>query len=194
METFSVLLALCAGNSPVTGEFPAQRPETRSFDVFFDLRLNKRMNEQSRRQLFETPSRPLWHHCHDIWGRVCHKQVSRVGTGEYISQYLWDVITCLCPWCLLLAHNSSYARIYSMFCFSSHTTVTSHWNHQLYCLFNRLFRCTSNKTSKLRVTGLCEGNPQVTGWFPSQNGSIWRRHLDILHHTPATRAPISIMN
>ena len=39
METFSVLLAFCAGNSPVTGEFPAQRPVTRSFDVFFDLSL-----------------------------------------------------------------------------------------------------------------------------------------------------------
>ena len=41
MKTFSALLALCAGNSPVTGEFPTQRPVTRSFDVFFDLRLNK---------------------------------------------------------------------------------------------------------------------------------------------------------
>ena len=39
METFSALLALSEGNSPVTGEFPAQRPVTRSFDVFFDLRL-----------------------------------------------------------------------------------------------------------------------------------------------------------
>ena len=46
METFSALLALCAGNSPVTGEFPAQRPVTRSFDVFFDLRLNKRLGKQ----------------------------------------------------------------------------------------------------------------------------------------------------
>ena len=42
METFSALLAICAGNSPVPGEFSAQRPVTRSFDVFFDLRLNKR--------------------------------------------------------------------------------------------------------------------------------------------------------
>ena len=33
METFSASLAICAGNSPVTGEFPAQRPVTRSFDV-----------------------------------------------------------------------------------------------------------------------------------------------------------------
>ena len=41
METFSALLAICAGNSPVTGEFHAQRPVTRSFYVFFDLRPNK---------------------------------------------------------------------------------------------------------------------------------------------------------
>ena len=40
METFSALLAICAGNSPVTGEFPAQMPVTRSFGVFLDLRLN----------------------------------------------------------------------------------------------------------------------------------------------------------
>ena len=41
MEAFSALLALCAVNSPVTGEFPTQRPVTRSFDVFFDPRLSK---------------------------------------------------------------------------------------------------------------------------------------------------------
>ena len=41
METFSTLLAICAGNSPVTGEFSTQRPVTQSFDVFFDLRLNR---------------------------------------------------------------------------------------------------------------------------------------------------------
>ena len=44
METFSALLAICAENSPVPGDFPAQRPVTRSFDVFFDLRLNKRLS------------------------------------------------------------------------------------------------------------------------------------------------------
>ena len=41
MEIFSALLAICAGNSPVTGEFPTQRPVTRSFDVYFDLRPNE---------------------------------------------------------------------------------------------------------------------------------------------------------
>ena len=48
METFSVLLVICAENSPVTGEFPAQRPVTRSFEVFFDLGLIKRLSKQSR--------------------------------------------------------------------------------------------------------------------------------------------------
>ena len=63
MEIFSALLALCAGKSPVTGEFPSQRPVTRSFDVFFDFRLNKRLSKQTRRRWFETPSRSLWRHC-----------------------------------------------------------------------------------------------------------------------------------
>ena len=52
METFSALLACCAGNSPVTGEFPSQRPVTRISDVFFDLCLNKRLTKQSRRRWF----------------------------------------------------------------------------------------------------------------------------------------------
>ena len=65
METFSGLLALCAGNSPVTGEFPSQRPVKRSCDVFFDLRMNKRLSKQSIRRWFETPSHSLWHHCND---------------------------------------------------------------------------------------------------------------------------------
>ena len=47
MEIFSALVAFCVGNSPVTGEFPVQRPVTRSFDVFCDLRLNKRLSKQS---------------------------------------------------------------------------------------------------------------------------------------------------
>ena len=62
METFSALLAICAGNSPVTGEYHAQRPVTWSFDVFFDLRLNKRMSKQSWGWCFDTLSRPLWRH------------------------------------------------------------------------------------------------------------------------------------
>ena len=62
METFSALLALCAGNSPVPGEFPTQRPVTRSFDVYFDLHPNKRLGKQSWGWWFETLSWSLWRH------------------------------------------------------------------------------------------------------------------------------------
>ena len=61
--TFSAFLALCEGNPPVTDMFPSQGPVTRSFDVFFEQRLNKRLSTQSKRRWFETPSRSLWRHC-----------------------------------------------------------------------------------------------------------------------------------
>ena len=72
METFSALLAICAGNSPVPGEFPTQRPVTWSFDVFFDRRQNKRLNKQSSGWWFETLSRPLWRHSNDYPENDCH--------------------------------------------------------------------------------------------------------------------------
>ena len=79
MEIFSALLAICAGNSTVNGEFPAQRPVTRSFDVFFDLRLNKRLSKQWWGWWFETPSRPLWCHCNfDIYNRAQWGYDSRI--------------------------------------------------------------------------------------------------------------------
>ena len=67
----------------VTGEFPAQRPVTRSFDVFFDLRLNKRLSKQSWGWWLETPSRPLWRHCNEIG----HQDGCRV--TSLIILHLW---------------------------------------------------------------------------------------------------------
>ena len=98
MKTFSALLAICAGNSPDTiwchwatvskpvwsvvtalpifpCEFATQRPVTRSFGVFFDLRLNKRLSKQSWGWWFETLSRSLWRHCNaaaDTWTSHCY--------------------------------------------------------------------------------------------------------------------------
>ena len=63
--TFSALLAICAWNSRVPSEFSAQRPMTRSFGVFFNLRLNKRLSKQSWCWRFKTPLRPLWRHCNE---------------------------------------------------------------------------------------------------------------------------------
>ena len=84
METFSVLLALCVGNSPVTGEFSAQRPLTRSFNVFFDLRQNEQLSRGAG-------------------------DLRRLRAHYYVRVILWFyciymVMEMPCPWVLLLTH------------------------------------------------------------------------------------------
>ena len=83
METFIALLILCEGNPTVTGGFPSQRPVTRSFDVFFDLRPNRRLSTQSRRRWFKTPSRSLWRHCNGMHILSRHESV--------ISTYIYTI-------------------------------------------------------------------------------------------------------
>ena len=70
VEIISSFIMMTSSNGdisalPVPGEFPAQRPVTRSVDVFFDLRLNKRPSKHWRGWWFETPSCSLWRHCND---------------------------------------------------------------------------------------------------------------------------------
>ena len=108
METFSTLLAICAGNSSVNGEFPAQRPVTRSFDVFFDLRLNKRLSKQSWGWWFETLSRPLWRHCNvSQWARP---RLVRFMTHG--NDFLWRIPRSPED----LPHKISVMQSYDVFC------------------------------------------------------------------------------
>ena len=84
METFSALLVLCAGNSPVTGEFPSQKPVTRSFDVFWSA------SEQTDEYTIETlvisdASHPLWRHCN---GERCVCVCVCVGGGGVFTDGL----------------------------------------------------------------------------------------------------------
>ena len=116
METFSALLAICAGNSPVPGEFLAQMPVTRSFQVSFDLRLNKRLSKQSWGWWFETLSRTFWRHrngkmwyelvannwitarwsCHRIW--IENKNIYRLFLFYF---YTWSYFVPVTVWKLL---------------------------------------------------------------------------------------------
>ena len=89
METLSASLAICAGKSTVTGEFPAQRPVMRIFDVFFDLRMNKRLSKRSWGWWFETPSHPLWRHCNAIIGSPVDKD--KVFTVKLV---MWKLSLC----------------------------------------------------------------------------------------------------
>ena len=107
METFSALLALCAGNSPVIGEFPSQRPVPWCFVVFFDLRLNKRLSKQSGHRWYETPSRSLWH----------HYNAERFSVYMYIYMRNFDMLWWKIPsgniWWQHLSWGSSGARLHS---------------------------------------------------------------------------------
>ena len=75
METFSAVLAICAGNSPVTGEFLSQRPVTQSSDIFVAMRMKKQLSKQS----------------HWLWGH-CNGYPLRVGGGG------WWWVCCVCLW------------------------------------------------------------------------------------------------
>ena len=99
MVIFSALLALCVGNTPVTGQFPSQRPVTRSFDIFFDLRLNKRLSKQSRGSWFETQSYSLWRHCNNGLG----ERLAIIRMASY-GENIWLLLS-------IIGNYVSYQRI-----------------------------------------------------------------------------------
>ena len=100
MEIFSALLAICAENSPVPGEFPAQRPVMRSFDVFFDLRPNKRLSKQSWGWWSETPSSSLWRHRNVFFRGTAWPFVRGIHRSPVNSPHKGPVIrTLLFRWC-----------------------------------------------------------------------------------------------
>ena len=112
METFSALLPIRVGNSPVPGEFPTQRPVMRSFDIFFDLCLNRWLRKQWWGWWFVTLSRPLWRHRDDVHFNciVQHSLYHKMDIGTMIlctlvssspSQSIELVFGCALFWCWL---------------------------------------------------------------------------------------------
>ena len=79
-----------------TVKFPSQKPVTRSFNVFFDLRPNKRLSKQSWCWWFETPSCPLWRHCNMMqWQHRWHWrwQILRfIHINKVQSQHEWQMV------------------------------------------------------------------------------------------------------
>ena len=84
---FRVTVPLC-GEFTSRGDFPTQRPVTRSFGVFFDLRLNKLLSKQPWGWWFETPSWSLWRHCNVDCCDVCDVLL------------VWCIVGCI-VWCML---------------------------------------------------------------------------------------------
>ena len=142
----SAVLAIWAGNSPVTGEFLSQMPVTQSFDAFFDLRLNKRMCKQ------------CWRHCN---GNFC-----LIG---YTLVHRYHI-------CLLAYENNGFACVIVSLhnktpCFLFPSRFLLQWRHNgRDCVANQqphhcLLRRRSKKNSKApRHWHLCHR------WIPRTNG------------------------
>ena len=111
METFSALLALCVGNSPVPGEFPSQRPVTQSFDVFFHLGLNKRLSKQSWGCWFEMTSWSLWRHCNAsamVW--TCDDIIKCIFWRKKILSLLLLLIS---KWTTITGMNKMFSKVHN---------------------------------------------------------------------------------
>ena len=100
---FRVTGPLC-GAFTGPGEFPTQRPVTRSFDIFFDLRLNKRLSKQPWGWWFETLSRPLWRHRNVVhWNGI-----------QWLHKYL-DFKSCMAIYESFILANINYCPLVWMF-------------------------------------------------------------------------------
>ena len=156
METFPTLLALCTWNSPITGEFPSQSPGVRSFDVFVDLRLRRRLSKQTRRRCFQTPLRSLLQHCN-----ACR-----------ISQ-LWD---------LPEESEHSHNNITSMRAQVNHPKTSSNGSWGLFNL--PIYHLTKYKDHQSVTLWMCSTwaadwlqgvrrwSPPISGQFPEQSLKI----------------------
>ena len=132
METFSALLAFYAGNSPVTGEFPAERPVTLSFDVFFDLRPDEQLSKHWRRRGFEKPSQSLWRRCNNFVigdgifnGSVCSQiwvaiRSTKLNTTAHWEMSIINMITLHAKlWSITDYKLQQYCKIYAIEVFGS---------------------------------------------------------------------------
>ena len=128
MKTFSALLAICAGNSPDPGEFPTQRPVTRSFDVYFDLRPNKRLSKHSWGWWFETLSCSLWRHRNGLLIQFYCDMCLEI-TGLKLQAHLpgaYELILCNCCSGAITWHHQSNFQNFGLILFRSCTALHIH--------------------------------------------------------------------
>ena len=101
--------SICEGNLPVTYGSPSQGLFTRRFDIFFDLRLNKRLSKQSRRRSFVTSSHTSWRHYYAVlwmqmsrclyvdvfvkWIPEKRIQWKLNGNTHFHPKYPWNIVT-----------------------------------------------------------------------------------------------------
>ena len=158
METFSALLAICAGNSPVTGEFPTQRPVTQSLDVFFDLRINGWVNNHDAGDLRRRRAH------YDVTEMICEKSVYHGTLYQKCIGYRDHFAHAPSWW-----ETTLYSNVVPIGWAHTHILHNCHnvSNHQsLDCLIYTLFRLTQKKVlTKAKVRIIHKGS-QLRKSFP----------------------------
>ena len=169
-NSFSALLAICAGNSPDPFGFPTQRPVTRSFDVFFDLCLNKRLSKQWWGWWFEMPPCPLWRH-HNVnrgwWVKSVVKTIDLPQSFESqqnLCVYTHDDIM---TW--------KHFPHYSLFVNGIHwSLVESPTKGQWYgAMMFPVIMMTSSNGNIFRFTGHLCGEFGSPRWIPGTKAELW---------------------
>ena len=143
---FCVTGPLC-GEFTGPGEFPAQRPVTRSLDVFFDLRLNNRLSQQPWGWWFETPAWSLWRHRNaKLWLDGLGNRI-KFTHNYYGSWNRFTGTTWFGQWswiCVRNAYVKASSRVYAdtgISPFGRNCHHCLHWNLSQYCEFEWLFQC-----------------------------------------------------
>ena len=148
------VIGLCTGNTPVTAEFPSQRPVTRSFALFLDLHLNKRLSKQSRRRWFEKPSRSLWRHCNEYLSYL--QSTWLTGHNSNLINFRFRVI---CTWlpigndiksCLFQPWDNAHMNIgRSLACA---VCCSNSWHHRSYkSLYNLALAISSYNVNAMKM-------------------------------------------
>ena len=157
METFSALLAICAGNSPVPGEFPTQRPVTRSFDVYFDLRPDKRLSKQLWGWWLETLSHSLWRH---------HNGHAANDTSKCIFLYETFLFWLKVLWIVFAGVHQGWTNVYPDLRRHMASLVNMMWYNHIRHTVNENDMMTSWNGNIFRVAGPLWGESIGDRWIP----------------------------
>ena len=165
---FRVTGPLC-GEFTDPGEFPTQRPVTWSFDIFFDLRLNKWLSKQPWGWWLETPSWSLWRQCNGLGLNVLTLQAPASGTGVYsawIKNHIPRYSILLYTVCATCEQGTSH--VFSSYSFKYQSIICAHV-HTRVCVGV----CVSTYTHRCVV---------FFGWY--ENVGKWKR---VLYYCPFVR-------
>ena len=162
METFSAQFT-----GP--GEFPTQRPVTRSFDVFFDLRLNKRLSKQPWGWWFEPPSWSLWRHRNDCnwWVQtfLSYSDWGQSSTGLGNCNEFWNLIRWSCMNGMILKTMHTVHVMCVSFCCASYMFFVFLLSFGTYRFSSRLFYILRNvfclSIEKLMKNSWCNENADI---------------------------------